>query len=103
MPRMEEVEKLLKLDLAVLIDVPIPAEKLPSKAGRPLMIVPELKEKVYLQETVKPYPAIDWTARIMDSIAPLRVLCHPKLRMIAAGTISPLRATIKQLLETSLP
>ncbi|MDG7000659.1 MAG: HD domain-containing protein, partial [Nitrososphaerota archaeon] len=102
MPRIEEVERLLNLDLAILIDVPNPSQKNPRKA-RPLMIVPELKEKVYLQETSKPVLAVDWTPRMMDSIAPLRVLCHPRLRLIVSGTIPSLRATVKDLLDSSLP
>lgn len=98
--RKSDVEKLFDTDLTLLIDIPNPKKKTGTKKGRPLLIVPELKEKTYLQEVNMAYEAKDWSQELMLSIASVRVICHPAMRRAIAGTLKSPHETISGLLNS---
>jgi HD superfamily phosphohydrolase len=76
-----EVYRLFDENLGVLIDIP-DVKKIGFESSRPLTFVPELKEKTYYQSTEGSAESESWSktvASLMDSIASIRILCHPDL------------------------
>ena len=76
----DEVERLFKTELVILIDVPDPKKLTTDK--RPLVYVSELHRKTYYQESESPIMADDFMHSmdaLMNSISPIRVLCHPRV------------------------
>lgn len=85
-----DFERLCDAHLLVLIDVPTPSEKVGFK--RPLGIVPELKERSYQQDPRQAMEDRGWreaVTKLMNSIAPVRVLCHPKVRNLVSAAYAP--------------
>ena len=86
-------KKILKVfddNLAILVDVPLPARKMGF--DRPLKYVPELKEKTYSEVEEEPIDAKalhDTVEGLMTSISPIRILCHPDLRILIRTYVTP--------------
>jgi HD superfamily phosphohydrolase len=94
----EELEKLCKSELVILLDAPDPAKN--AKDERPLYLVPELERKTYYHEAVYPYKADDLLnslSQLMNSISPVRILCHPILLPWIRTYVKPDR--IREILE----
>lgn len=88
-----EFDQLYESNLLVLVDIPNPSAKLGY--GRPLGVVPELREKSYQQERRHAYEDKAWqeiTGRMMEGIAPVRVICHAKVRSLVSGAYAAKRA-----------
>jgi len=99
---LDEVQRLLTTNLAILIDIPDPRKI--TGFGRPLIYVPELERKTYYHERMSPIKAESLTESmelLMDSIAPIRVLCHPSIRQWVCSCVSPneMMAIIERALE----
>lgn len=97
-----EVEHIFAEDLAVLIDIP-DAKRIGFESTRPLTFVPELKEKTYYQEREGSEESESWSSTVsalMDSIASVRVLCHPDLVQPISKSFQPKPASreIKRIL-----
>lgn len=76
-----EFEEMCDSHLLVLVDIPAPSDKMGYKES--LGIVPELKEKSYHPDTRHARDDTPWRAtmnKMIDGIAPVRVLCHPEVR-----------------------
>lgn len=76
----DEIERLFKTELVILIDVPDPKKLTTDK--RPLVYVSELHRKTYYQESESPIMAdefMDSMDALMNSISPIRVICHPRV------------------------
>jgi HD superfamily phosphohydrolase len=76
----DEVERLFSDNLAILVDVPNLKRII---AERPLIYMPELERKTYYHQSVPPTEAqslIKSQKTLMESISPVRLLCHPNLR-----------------------
>lgn len=87
---LNEVQKLLADNLAILVDIPDP--KKVTSFGRPLLYVPELERKTYYHERISPVKADSLRESmelLMKSIAPIRVLCHPNIRQWVCSCITP--------------
>ena len=76
-----EIEQIFNDNLAILIDIPNP--KIMISSGRPLIYVSELERKTYFNQNVSPVKAEGLSKSLellMQSISPVRILCHPKLQ-----------------------
>lgn len=76
----DEMERLFKMELVILIDIPNP--KKVTTHERPLVYVSELHRKTYYQETGSPVKADEFVHSLevlMNTISPIRVLCHPDI------------------------
>jgi len=80
-----EVKSICSANLAILVDIPNPEHKSGYQPARPVMIVPELRQKTYYQETDKPYP-LNSASYDLTSISQTRILCHPALRQAIGQT-----------------
>jgi len=93
-----ELEELCKRELVILLDVPDPNKN--AKDERPLYLVPELERKTYYHEAVYPYKAdnlLNSLGLLMNSISPVRILCHPILLPWIRTYVRPER--IREILE----
>lgn len=76
-----EIAQVFDNNLAVLLDIPNPKVMITSE--RPLIYVSELERKTYFDQTLSPMKAEGLSKSLellMQSISPVRVLCHPKVR-----------------------
>ncbi|MCJ7635073.1 hypothetical protein MUP77_22120, partial [Candidatus Bathyarchaeota archaeon] len=86
-PPEDEIEKIFKNNLAVLVDIPNYKRFV---SDRPLIYMPELQSKTYYYESPsESYGLTDALDSLMKSISPIRVLCHPELRQWIGACISP--------------
>jgi hypothetical protein len=94
-------EELCSSNLLVLLDIPIPSKKMGY--DRPLGVVPELKEKSYQQNARAASEDKSWSnimQKMMEGIAPVRVLCHPDIRNLVSALFEPVEtAMAKELSE----
>ncbi len=98
-----DFEKLAQSHLLVLLDVPNPAKKIGY--DRPLGVVPELGEKSYHQDTRNASEDSSWREvmyRMLEGIAPVRVLCHPDIRTLVASIYAPVEASMARELGNLL-
>jgi HD superfamily phosphohydrolase len=96
-------EKLCKSHLLILIDIPNPSKKIGY--DRPLGLVPELKEKSYQQDARQPAEDKSWreiTSRMIEGIAPVRILCHSDIRNLVSALFVPVETSIAKELESLL-
>jgi len=87
---LDEVEKLFAANLVVIVDVPNPRKT--TGLDRPLICVPELEAKTYYHEGISPVKEENLTHSLellMDSIGPVRILCHPDVRQWIRSCIQP--------------
>ncbi len=85
-----DFDRLCASNLLILIDIPRPSLKIGYE--RPLGIVPELKEKSYHQHSKEATEDVKWretTKQMLESIAPVRVLCHPDILNMLSACYSP--------------
>jgi len=85
----DEVERLFLENLAILVDVPN-LKRITDE--RPLIYMPELERKTYYHQSVLPTEAQSLTKSqrsLMESISPVRILCHPDLRQWLHVCMSP--------------
>ena len=85
-------EELNKSHLLILIDVPTASKKIGHV--RPIGVVPELKEKSYSHGTRQAHEDLAWhniMKKMIEGIAPIRVLCHPDVRNLVSSVWSPLK------------
>jgi hypothetical protein len=75
----EKIEQIFDENMVILIDIPNPKAKRGRRSDLPLTVVPELRQKTYSQEAEEPYASDNWVDTLMDSIGPVRVICHPDL------------------------
>jgi len=76
-----EIAQIFTNNLALLVDIPNPKVMITSE--RPLIYVPELERKTYFDQNLSPMKADGLSKSLdalMQSISPIRVLCHPKVR-----------------------
>jgi len=96
----DEFDRLCESNLLILIDVPRPSKKVGY--DRPLGIVPELKEKSYQQDSRQPYGDKRWKVTMEEmirAIAPVRILCHPKVRNLVSAHYAPAEKGIAELIR----
>jgi HD superfamily phosphohydrolase len=77
----ETIDRVFNENFGILIDIPDP--KTMTARERPLIYIPELERKTYYHESMSPVKAQSLTAALellMESISPVRLLCHPQLR-----------------------
>lgn len=94
----KELEELCTRELVILLDVPDPGKN--AKDERPLYLVPELERKTYYHEAVYPYKAdnlLGSLGQLMNSISPVRILCHPILLPWIRTYVKPDR--IREILD----
>ena len=96
----DEVKDVFSSNLAILVDIPNPDDKQGHLPNRPLMVVPELREKLYYQETNRPYPLTEGSSQ-MSSISNIRILCHPSLHQAIGATYreSSIRKEISAIIQ----
>jgi HD superfamily phosphohydrolase len=88
-----EFDRLCDSNLLILIDVPRPSKKVGY--DRPLGVVPELKEKSYQQDSRQAAEDKGWKKTMeamIDAIAPVRILCHPKVRNLVSAHFAPVES-----------
>lgn len=95
----EGAAQLFKHNLCILIDAPNPEDKLGYSYDRPLLYVPELKQKTYYQEVDEPPQEGKSVRMLWRSIAPLRVLCHPALLQPISKAIHPAHQEMSELIR----
>jgi HD superfamily phosphohydrolase len=99
----EEVDRLFNQEdyLAVLVDIPDdPTRKTGFQSSRPLTFVPELRQKTYYQESEESEESANWNntvVSLMDSIASIRILCHPDLVAPISKAFQPASREIRRL------
>jgi len=84
-----DFEKLCASQLLILVDIPDAQKKIGF--ARPLGVVPELREKSYQQDTRQAAEDKEWRkimAKMVEGIAPVRVLCHPDVRNLVSSVYS---------------
>ena len=100
-----QFDRICSGNLLVLIDIPRPS----SKVGydRPLGIVPELKERSYHHDSHAATEDAAWretVEKMLNGIAPVRILCHPRVRNLVAASFAPadssLAAELRDILGT---
>ncbi len=99
----DAIDQLFARNLILLIDVPRPSEKIGF--DRPLNIVPELRAKTYYQEVQHPEEAGRYRESLeslMETIAPVRVLCHPDVRQVISKNIENLRESFRETIHLEL-
>jgi HD superfamily phosphohydrolase/serine/threonine protein kinase len=98
-----DFDKLSSSHLLILVDIPYAAKK--TGYGRPLGVVPELKEKSYQQDTRQASEDNGWRnimTRMIEGIAPVRVLCHPNVRNLVSSIYAPVETSMADLLSDTL-
>ena len=98
-----DFDRLAQSHLLVLLDVPSPGKKIGY--DRPLGVVPELREKSYHQDTRNASEDISWREvmnRMLEGIAPVRVLCHPHIRNLVGSIYAPVEASMARELGNLL-
>jgi HD superfamily phosphohydrolase len=86
----DEFDELCESHLLILVDIPQPSEKMGYKQA--LGIVPELKEKSYHPDTRQARDDAPWRGtlnKMIDGVAPIRVLCHPDVRSAISSVYAP--------------
>jgi HD superfamily phosphohydrolase len=99
----DEIRGILKDELCILIDAPDPTTKIGF--DRPLVLVPELESKSYYQRGWSVYRDSEWAdvvTRSMADAAPVRVLCHPKLRKVVSYALYPVDESFSKLIGEAL-
>lgn len=94
-------EELHRSHLLLLIDVPTASKKIGHV--RPIGVVPELKEKSYSQGTRQAHEDEAWhkiMKKMIEGIAPIRVLCHPDIRNMVSTVWGPTRRNDPTLEQT---
>lgn len=97
----DELQRLFANKLVFLVDIPNPKKMIGLE--RPLVCVQELETKTYYDEDVSPVKADNLTeslAQLMDSIAPIRILCHEKIRQWVRSCIPS--SKMREIVENSL-
>lgn len=98
-----EFDKLCDGNLVILIDVPNPAKKVGY--DRALGVVPELREKSYQQDARQASEDKRWreiTEKMIEGIAPVRVLCHPEVRNLMSALLHPVDTWIATQVDNIL-
>lgn len=98
-----EFDRLCGENLLVLVDIPQPSKKVGYE--RPLGVVPELKEKSYHQDARQATEDKEWRGTMEEmvrGIAPVRVLCHPKVRNLVSAAYAPVEQSIVDELRQAL-
>ena len=94
-----DFDQLCDSHLLMLIDIPSSSRKIGY--DRPLGVVPELKEKSYHQGTRHAAEDKSWRDvmnRMIEGIAPVRVLCHPDVRNLVSAIYAPVEASLAKLI-----
>jgi HD superfamily phosphohydrolase len=89
-------------NLAILVDVPDPEKKKGFKL--PLRYLAEMKEKTYFEEGEEPIEAkslSESVGKLMASISPVRILCHPDVQIPIMDYVSS--EMLKRMIEDALP
>ncbi len=76
----DDAQKIFSTNLAILVDIPNVKR---ITAERPLIYMPELERKTYYHPSTLPAEAESLSKAqdiLMESISPVRILCHPDLR-----------------------
>jgi hypothetical protein len=90
-----DYDVLCESHLLILIDIPNPSKKIGYR--RPLGIVPELKEKSYKHDIRPAAEDKSWrdiTQRMIEGIAPVRILCHPDVRNLVSAIYAPVETSM---------
>jgi hypothetical protein len=98
-----EFDELCDVNLIILVDVPNPSKKIGY--DKPLGVVPELREKSYHQDSRQAFEDRGWReimAKMVEGIAPVRVLCHPDVRNLVSAVYAPTEASFSRELTTLL-
>ncbi len=96
-------EKLRTHHMIVLLDVPNPSRKIGYE--RPLGVVPELKEKSYHQDSRQATEDKNWRdimVKMIQGVAPVRLLCHPDLRNLVSVLYAPVETRMARELRELL-
>ena len=98
-----DFEGLCDSHLLTIIDIPNSSKKIGY--DRPLGVVPELKEKSYHQDTRHAGEDKRWRDimnRMIEGIAPVRVLCHPDVRNLISSIYAPVESSIAKVIADLL-
>ena len=97
----DEVDRLFANDLVILVDIPNPRKY--AESGRPLIYHPELEKKTYYHDEVLSIKEENLSAALeslMESISPVRILCHPATLQWIRASIEP--KEMRMILDDSL-
>jgi len=101
--RKSEFETLCDSNLLILIDISSFSKKMGY--DRPLGVVPELKEKSYHQDTRQAVEDKSWREimnKMIEGIAPVRVLCHPDIRNLVLSVYAPMVTSMAKAIADCL-
>lgn len=96
----DDVDTIFSENLTILVDIPNLAR---ITKERPLIYMPELERKTYYPQSQSPIEAqrLDKSQKsLMESVSPVRVLCHPELRQLLHVCIKP--SEINSIVECAL-